>query len=159
MYQYYVIELQMYQDGTYGDIKHFAYDEDETKARLKGESKYHEVLSAAAISEIPQHSAILMSSQGTPLEFKYYEHGVPDQMLTYQYYVIELQKYQNGEYGSIVHPIYDAGQLTARRKGESKYYEVLAAAAVSNLQEHAAVLISSASEPIMYNCYIGAVQE
>lgn len=52
MYQYYVMEVQKYQNGEYGDQKHFVYDEDATKARLKGESKYYEVLSAAAVSTV-----------------------------------------------------------------------------------------------------------
>ena len=46
MTQYYVIELQKYIDGSYGDIKHVTWDEDPTKARLKAESKFYEVLSA-----------------------------------------------------------------------------------------------------------------
>ena len=74
MYQYYVIELQKYQDGTYGNLTHFAYDEDADKARLKGEAKYHEILAAAAISEIPEHAAVLMSSQGVVIESKCYKH-------------------------------------------------------------------------------------
>ncbi len=49
MFQYYVIEIQKYQDGSFGHLVHPAYDEDQTQARLKGESKYHEVLAAAAI--------------------------------------------------------------------------------------------------------------
>lgn len=49
MFQYYVIEIQKYTDGSYGHLVHAAYDEDQTQARLKGESKYYEVLSAAAI--------------------------------------------------------------------------------------------------------------
>lgn len=43
MYQYYVLELQQYNDGTYGNIMHYTYDEDENMAKLKGESKYYEV--------------------------------------------------------------------------------------------------------------------
>lgn len=74
MYQYYVIELQKYQDGTYGNLTHFAYDEDADKARLKGEAKYHEILAAAAVSEIPEHAAVLMSSQGVVIESKCYKH-------------------------------------------------------------------------------------
>ena len=74
MYQYYVIELQKYQDGTYGNLTHFAYDEDADMARLKGEAKYHEILAAAAVSEIPEHAAVLMSSQGVVIESKCYKH-------------------------------------------------------------------------------------
>ncbi len=76
IYQYYVIEIQQYQDGTYGDIKHFAYDEDPDKARMKGESKYYEVLAAAAVSDLPSHAAILFSSEGFPIANKCYKHAV-----------------------------------------------------------------------------------
>ena len=75
MYQYYVIEIQKYHDGTYGNITHFAYDEDQNKARLKGESRYYEVLAAAAVSDLPEHGAILMSSQCTPIYNKCYVKG------------------------------------------------------------------------------------
>lgn len=76
MTQYYVIELQKYVDGSYGDIKHIAYDEDATKARLKAESKFYEVLSAAAISEIPVHAAIMFTSEGVPIMNQRYVHAV-----------------------------------------------------------------------------------
>lgn len=78
MYQYYVIELQKYQTGEYGNLVHYAYDENADKARLKGEAKYHEVLAAAAISGLPEHSAILMSSRGEPIEHKCYIHPVEE---------------------------------------------------------------------------------
>lgn len=74
MYQYYIIELQKYQNGEYGNLTHFAYDADPDKARLKGESKYHEVLAAAAVSDLAEHGAILMSSQCVPIEHKCYTH-------------------------------------------------------------------------------------
>lgn len=76
MYQYYVIEIQKYANGEYGDLKHYVYDEDQDKARLKGESKYYEVLAAAAISELPEHSAILMSSTCEPIYHKCYSHPI-----------------------------------------------------------------------------------
>ncbi len=74
VYQYYVIELQQYQDGSYGNLVHFAWDADEEKARLKGESKYYEILAAAAVTSLPQHGAILISSKGEPIMNKCYEH-------------------------------------------------------------------------------------
>ena len=76
MTQFYIIEIQTYQDGTYGDIKHFAYDEDPDKARLKAEGKYYEVLSAAAVSDLPCHAAILFSSEGFPIMNQCYKHNV-----------------------------------------------------------------------------------
>lgn len=76
LYQFYIMEIQQYQDGSYGDIKHFAYDEDPDKARLKAESKYYEVLSAAAVSNLPSHAAILFSSEGFPIMHQCYKHEV-----------------------------------------------------------------------------------
>ena len=76
VYQYYIMEIQQYEDGTYGDIKHFAYDEDADKALLKAESKYHEVLAAAAVSNTMSHAAILFAANGNPLMHQCYKHTV-----------------------------------------------------------------------------------
>ena len=76
MTQYYIIELQKYTDGSFGDTKHIAWDEDPTKARLKAESKFHEVLAAAAISELPVHAAIMFTSDGVPVMHQKYTHVV-----------------------------------------------------------------------------------
>lgn len=75
MYQYYIIEIQQYEDGEFGHIVHWAYDEDPGKALNKGESKFYEVLAAAAVSDLPQHGAILISSTCEPLMEKCYRHG------------------------------------------------------------------------------------
>lgn len=76
MYQFYIVETQKYFDGSYGDIRHIAYDEDYEKARLKAESKYYEVLSAAAISALPAHGAILFDSDCNPIMHYCYHHPV-----------------------------------------------------------------------------------
>ena len=76
VYQFYVMEIQQYADLSYGDIKHFTYDEDPDLARLKAESKYYQVLSAAAISNLPSHAAILFSSEGFPIMHQCYKHEV-----------------------------------------------------------------------------------
>lgn len=78
MNQYYIVEIQRYQNSEYGHIMHFAYDEDATKARLKAESKYHEVLAAAAISDLPQHSATLLTSDGRCIMNQCYRHSVEE---------------------------------------------------------------------------------
>ena len=71
-----------------------------------------------------------------------------------QYYILEIQQYQNGEYGHLVHYVYDSNSEKARLKGEAKYYEVLSAAALSDLPSHAATLIDANGFPIMNKCYI-----
>ena len=77
MNQYYIIEIQQYANGEYGHIVHFAYDENPTKARLKAESKYHEVLAAAAISELQSHSATLLTADGRSIMSQCYKHPIP----------------------------------------------------------------------------------
>lgn len=72
--QYYIIELQTYANGEYGHIVHVAFDADPVKARFKAESKYHEVLAAAAVSELPQHAAVVVTSGGFPIMNQCYEH-------------------------------------------------------------------------------------
>lgn len=74
MYQYYIIEIQKHANGEYGHLVHWAYDENADRARMKAESKYHEVLAAAAISELPQHAAALLASDGTELMRQCYVH-------------------------------------------------------------------------------------
>ena len=74
MTQYYIIEIQQNLQGEYGHIVHYAFDEDPIKARLKAESKYHEILSAAAISETLKHSAVLISDESYPILNQCYIH-------------------------------------------------------------------------------------
>lgn len=77
MNQYYIMEIQQYANGEYGHIVHFAYDVDAAKARLKAESKYHEVLAAAAISELQSHSATLLTADGRVIMNQCYKHALP----------------------------------------------------------------------------------
>lgn len=79
MNQYYIFEIQQYANGEYGHIVHFAYDADASKARLKAESKYHEVLAAAAISELQSHSATLLTADGRSIMSQCYKHALPAQ--------------------------------------------------------------------------------
>ena len=76
MTQYYIIEIQGYATDpiSYGHIVHYAYDEDPTKARLKAEAQYHTVLAAAAVSELPTHSATLLTSDGRAVMNQCYRH-------------------------------------------------------------------------------------
>lgn len=63
------------------------------------------------------------------------------------YFVIELQT-NNGQTANIV------TSHATREAAESKYHTILAAAAVSNVAKHAAVIISEEGFPIMHQCYI-----
>lgn len=63
-----VIELQESADGQVSNIvtSHDTANE--------AESKYHAVLSAAAVSSIPVHSAIMVNSHGGYIDSKSYDH-------------------------------------------------------------------------------------
>lgn len=63
------------------------------------------------------------------------------------YIVIELQK---NEYGGVSNIVTEHSTLA---EAESKYYTVLASAAVSKLPIHSAVLVSEEGFPIKNQCY------
>lgn len=74
VYQFYTAEITKDANGEYShDIK-WHWDEDATKAQLKGESKYHEIMSRAAVSNFAEHAAILFSSEGFPIMHQCYKH-------------------------------------------------------------------------------------
>lgn len=67
---YYILEIQQYADGSYGHLIHWA------ETRNQAESKYHQVLAAAAISELPSHAASMFSSEGFPIMNQCYKHEI-----------------------------------------------------------------------------------
>lgn len=89
MYQYYIVEIQTYADGTFGHLVHWASDENADMARMKGESKFHEVLAAAVISNLPCHAAIMFTTEGFPVMNQCYKHPVQPQS--------EVESENNGE--------------------------------------------------------------
>ena len=65
---YIVLELQ----AAPGNVAHLF----ETFAeRDAAESRFHAVLAAAAVSQVPEHSALLMTSDGQVLRSECYRHG------------------------------------------------------------------------------------
>lgn len=68
--KYLVIELQTNTDGTMGSQVTSFTD------RNVAENKLHTVLAAAAISQKPVHSAVLMTNEGFVIETKCYKHEV-----------------------------------------------------------------------------------
>ena len=63
------------------------------------------------------------------------------------YIVIELQKNASGKVSNIV------TQHDTRNAAEGKYHSVLAAAAVSSVPQHAAVLLTDAGQEIVHQSY------
>lgn len=94
-----------------------------------------------------------MSSKGVPELFRYYQKREIATQEVAQYYVLELQKYANGEFGHQVHFVYDANGEIARRKGDSKYHAILSEAALSGIPENAAILVASNCFPLANWCY------
>lgn len=66
--KYLVIEIQTNADGTVGNLV-YAYDD-----RNQAESKYHAVLSAAAVSALPMHTCDLIQADGVLLARQCYKH-------------------------------------------------------------------------------------
>lgn len=75
MVQLYITEVRKSVTGEYEHENYWVFDENENKARLKAESKFHEVLSQAAVSEFAEHGAILFTSQCVPLMHQFYTHN------------------------------------------------------------------------------------
>lgn len=68
---YLVIELQT----TNGVTSHLAWSYDNIE---QAESKYHAILSAAAISTIPIHAAAILNQEGNNVKSWYYMHEAAD---------------------------------------------------------------------------------
>jgi len=68
--KYIVIELQKAQDESVANLVHVF----NTKAQA--ESKYYSILSAAAVSSVPVHSAIILQEDAVPVTFKSFTHNV-----------------------------------------------------------------------------------
>jgi len=45
--------------------------------RNAAEEQYHRILTAAAVSQLPKHAAIMVSEEGFPLRHECYKHEVP----------------------------------------------------------------------------------
>lgn len=70
--KYLVIEIQTFDTGAISTPT-YAYDN-----RLSAESKYHSILSSAALSALPTHAVVLMTSDGRMIESKAYNHPLPE---------------------------------------------------------------------------------
>lgn len=67
---YYILEIQQYLDKSFGYLVHYAEE------RHRAESKYHEVLAAAAVSGLPKHSAALIDENGNTIMNQTYVHEI-----------------------------------------------------------------------------------
>jgi hypothetical protein len=67
--KYVVLEIQTMADGKVACLV-TAYDD-----QMQAESAYHSVLAAAALSKLPRHAAVLLTSDGSVQVSQYYEHS------------------------------------------------------------------------------------
>lgn len=67
---YIVIELQTNANGSVGNLV-WSY-----ATREEAFSKYHAVLSAAAVSALPVHAAVILDNHGFQIAAMYFEHEV-----------------------------------------------------------------------------------
>lgn len=65
---YIVIELQKNADGAVSNLV------TSHNTLAEAESKFHSILAAAAISEVPVHSAIIVSEEAFPMAYRCYKH-------------------------------------------------------------------------------------
>lgn len=66
-----VIEMQTSASGT---IAHIATAH---ATQAEAEQKFHMILAAAAVSEVPVHSAVILTDNGYPLRREFYDHRQP----------------------------------------------------------------------------------
>lgn len=69
---YLVIEMQKQVDGS------LAHLVDAYTDRSTAEQKYHTVLSYAAVSKLPTHTAVILSEEGAVLKKEIYRHEVAE---------------------------------------------------------------------------------
>lgn len=68
MAKYLVVDIQTWDTGAV-QTPTYAYD-----TQAKAESKYHSILSTAAVGTLPKQAAVLLTDDGYVLESRCYEH-------------------------------------------------------------------------------------
>ena len=66
-----VTEFQVNAEGNLGNITTTYTDQ------LQAESKFYDILHSAAISSVPIHTAMVLTSEGEVLMSKCYQHTIP----------------------------------------------------------------------------------
>lgn len=69
---YIILEIQTNPDGTIGSLVNSYAD------RNEAESKYHTVLASAAISNLPKHTAFMLTDDGSVMRRECYEHEIEE---------------------------------------------------------------------------------
>lgn len=106
-------------------------------------SKYHTVLAAAAISNVDRHGAFLYTEDGYIAQECYKQDAMSNVPV---YIVTEIQLSDAGAMATLNNYYLDRNQAL------SKYYTVLAAAAISSVYKHACFMYSEDSY-MMHECF------
>lgn len=69
------------------------------------------------------------------------------------FYIYEIQTMRDGTSASLAHHLEDEDPMKAMLKAESTYHQVLAAAAISGLPAHAAIMVRADGTPVQNKCY------
>lgn len=70
-----------------------------------------------------------------------------------KYIVVEIQTAANGAVATTVNDYAD------QKQAEARFHTILAAAAVSNLAKHSAIMFSEEGFPLRHECYSHLVEE
>ena len=65
-----VFEIQTYADGSIAVLPAIVKD-----TRNEADSSFHGILASAALSDLPCHAAVMMTSDGNTLRSECYRHG------------------------------------------------------------------------------------
>ena len=122
-----VIEIQKNINGEIGLLTN---DFDSNNEAI---SKFHLVSSAAAISELPRHTAVMISETGLLMRRECY--GYENDSDNYKYIVIEIQKNEDGTIGLI------ANTYDNKEDALSHYYYTLSFAVKSQLPMHGCIVL------------------
>ena len=122
--KYFVIEMQT---GESGAALINAFD-----TRSEAEYKYHDIMKAASISNVPKHGAMIITDTMDVIdsELAYRE----DYAATNLFYVFE---FQSGETASALYEVKDTMSLALQ-----KYHTVLSYADVSEVSTHGAMIVA-----------------
>lgn len=71
---YIVIELQTMPDGAIGNFVFAFIGKTEKENEQDAFSKYFAILSAAAVSSLPCHAAVILTSTGRQIASQFFEH-------------------------------------------------------------------------------------
>ena len=78
--------------------------------------------------------------------------------MKYNYYIFIVRQLSNGDYEHDVQWVWDTDPETARLKGEAKWHENCAEAALSSFVQHSVTLLTSDGRSIAQKSYTHAVQ-